>query len=75
MSLMMAREEPWPPYGVANFASLNSPDGVLAKDRSRTHLPNGTLSHSWPRRMAQILINVGDPGYGPLFPRGYGLTY
>jgi beta-glucosidase len=37
--------------------------------------PTGTLSHSWPRTMAQIPINAGDPGYDPLFPYGYGLTY
>jgi beta-glucosidase len=39
------------------------------------HPPTGTLSHSWPRSMAQIPINVGDPGYDPLFPYGYGMTY
>jgi beta-glucosidase len=37
--------------------------------------PTGRLSHSWPRGMDQIPINVGDPGYDPLFPYGYGLTY
>jgi beta-glucosidase len=37
--------------------------------------PRGRLSHSWPRSMAQVPINVGDPGYDPLFPYGYGLTY
>jgi beta-glucosidase len=39
------------------------------------HPPTGKLSHSWPRRMAQIPVNLGDPGYDPLFPYGYGLTY
>jgi beta-glucosidase len=39
------------------------------------HAPTGRLSHSWPRSMAQIPINFGDPGYDPLFPFGYGLTY
>jgi beta-glucosidase len=39
------------------------------------HAPTGALSHSWPRSMAQIPINVGDPGYDPLFPYGYGLSY
>ena len=39
------------------------------------HPPTGALSHSWPRAMAQVPINVGDPGYDPLFPYGYGLTY
>jgi beta-glucosidase len=37
--------------------------------------PRGRLSHSWPRSMAQVPINVGDPGYDPLFPYGFGLTY
>jgi beta-glucosidase len=39
------------------------------------YAPSGKLSHSWPRNMAQIPINVGDPNYDPLFPYGYGLTY
>ena len=38
------------------------------------YTPTGKLSHSWPRSMAQIPINGGDPGYDPLFPYGYGLT-
>lgn len=40
--------------------------------------PSGKLSHTWPRSMAQIPINVGDPDYEtdpPLYPHGYGLTY
>lgn len=37
--------------------------------------PVGKLPHSWPRRMEQIPINVGDPNYDPLFPYGFGLTY
>lgn len=37
--------------------------------------PMGKLSHSWPRSMAQIPINVGDKNYDPLFAFGYGLTY
>jgi beta-glucosidase len=37
--------------------------------------PTGKLSHSWPRTMSQIPINVGDSNYDPLFPYGYGLTY
>jgi beta-glucosidase len=34
----------------------------------------GKLPVSWPRTLAQEPINVGDPGYDPLFPFGYGLT-
>jgi beta-glucosidase len=37
--------------------------------------PTGKLSHSWPRNPGQVPINVGDPGYDPLFPYGFGLTY
>ncbi len=37
--------------------------------------PTGKLSHSWPRTMDQIPINVGDSKYDPLFPYGYGLSF
>src|SRR5690606_2494562 len=30
------------------------------------HAPTGKLSHSWPRDMGQVPINVGDRGYDPL---------
>ncbi len=39
------------------------------------YAPTGRLGHSWPRRMAQVPINVGDPGYDPLYPYGHGLSY
>ena len=39
------------------------------------HPPTGKLSHSWPRSMAQVPINVGDADYDPLFPYGFGLSY
>ena len=39
------------------------------------HQPTGKLSHSWPRSMQQIPINVGDQSYDPLYAYGYGLTY
>jgi beta-glucosidase len=35
----------------------------------------GKLSHSWPRSMSQIPINVGDSNDSPLFKYGVGLTY
>jgi beta-glucosidase len=38
-------------------------------------VPTGKLSFSWPRTMAQIPVNVGDPDYDPLFPFGFGLGY
>ena len=33
----------------------------------------GKLPVSWPRRVAQEPINVGDPDYDPLFAYGFGL--
>ena len=33
----------------------------------------GRLSMTWPRTEAQVPINVGDAGYDPLFPYGWGL--
>jgi beta-glucosidase len=36
--------------------------------------PTGRLTHSWPRSMKQIPINVGDPSYEPLFPYRHGIT-
>ncbi len=41
--------------------------------------PTGKLSHTWPRTMTQIPINVGPkgepPAGSPLFEYGFGLTY
>jgi len=41
--------------------------------------PTGKLSHTWPRSMAQIPINVGPggrkPQEAPLFEFGFGLNY
>jgi beta-glucosidase len=37
--------------------------------------PRGKLSHSWPRMMADVPVNVGDASYAPLFPFGFGLSY
>jgi beta-glucosidase len=42
---------------------------VLFGDRPFT----GKLSHSWPRSADQEPINVGDRGYNPLYPFGWGL--
>lgn len=39
------------------------------------YVPTGKLSHTWPKNMQQIPINIGDKNYDPLFPYGYGLTY
>ena len=35
----------------------------------------GRLSFSWPKTATQAEVNVGDAGYDPLFPFGYGLSY
>ncbi|MBW6529241.1 exo 1,3/1,4-beta-D-glucan glucohydrolase [Sphingomonas sp. RRHST34] len=35
----------------------------------------GKLSFSWPRTAGQFTLNKGAPGYDPLFPFGYGLSY
>jgi beta-glucosidase len=37
--------------------------------------PTGKLGHTWPRKMSDIPINVGDKVYDPLFPYGFGLGY
>jgi beta-glucosidase len=39
------------------------------------YAPTGKLPFSWPRSMTQIPVNVGDAGYDPLFPYGFGLGY
>jgi beta-glucosidase len=35
----------------------------------------GSLSFSWPKTAGQFTLNKGQPGYDPLFPLNYGLTY
>ncbi|PLX19445.1 MAG: hypothetical protein C0599_10950 [Salinivirgaceae bacterium] len=37
--------------------------------------PSGKLTHSWPKNMAQIPINVGDANYDPLYAYKHGLQY
>ncbi len=37
--------------------------------------PTGKLPYSWPRSMDQILVNIGDADYDPLFTYGFGLSY
>ncbi|GHA79122.1 glycoside hydrolase family 3 protein [Cognatilysobacter bugurensis] len=44
-------------------------DGTVAHDFT------GTLPFSWPKTAVQTPLNVGQPGYDPLFPVGYGLSY
>ncbi|MDP4176410.1 MAG: glycoside hydrolase family 3 N-terminal domain-containing protein, partial [Bacteroidota bacterium] len=35
----------------------------------------GKLSHSWPKNMEQVPINLNDKNYDPLFKYGFGLKY
>ncbi len=37
------------------------------------YLPTGQLTHSWPKDMTQVPINVGDANYAPLFAHRTGL--
>ena len=54
--------------GIADVL-LRKPDGGIA------HEMKGRLSFSWPRSAVQTPLNVGDPGYDPQFPFGFGLRY
>jgi beta-glucosidase len=36
--------------------------------------PKGLLSHTWPKSMSQIPINVGDTNYTPLYAYGFGIN-
>lgn len=44
-------------------------------DGTVDHDFRGKLGFSWPKRPDQYVLNRGDPGYDPLFPFGYGLSY
>ena len=48
---------------------------IAGKDGKPAHDFRGKLSFSWPKRLDQFVLNRRDPGYDPLFPIGYGLTY
>jgi beta-glucosidase len=54
--------------GIADVL-FTRPDGGVRHDF------RGKLSFSWPKLATQAVLNQGDPGYDPLFPLGYGLTY
>jgi beta-glucosidase len=54
--------------GVADLL-FRKPDGSVNHDF------RGKLSYSWPRFADQTPLNRGDPGYDPLFPYRFGLTY
>ena len=48
---------------------------VAGRDGTPRHDFRGRLSFSWPKSSADARLNVGDPGYDPLFAYGYGLSY
>ena len=51
-------------------------DVLMAGRNGRpAHDFKGRLSFSWPKRLDQYVLNRTDPGYDPLFPFGYGLSY
>ena len=54
--------------GIADLL-IRKPDGSVNYDF------RGRLSFPWPKRADQAPLNVGEPGYDPLFPYGYGLSY
>jgi beta-glucosidase len=54
--------------GLADVLVAKS-DGTPNKDF------HGKLSFSWPNRPDQFTLNVGQPGYDPLFAYDYGLRY
>lgn len=54
--------------GVADVL-IGAPGGGVNHDFT------GRLSYPWPRRADQAPLNVGEPGYDPQFPYGYGLDY
>jgi beta-glucosidase len=48
---------------------------IAGREGRPAHDFRGKLSFSWPKRLDQYVLNRRDPGYDPLFPIGYGLTY
>ena len=53
---------------------LPGSEGMRIADVLFGHKPfTGRLPVSWPRSVDQEPINLGDPGYDPLYPFGYGL--
>jgi beta-glucosidase len=54
--------------GIADLL-LAGPDGHAAFDFT------GRLPFSWPRFCDRYGLKAGDPGYDPLFPLGFGLSY
>lgn len=63
------------PYTDAMIAAWypGTEGGGIAEVLFGDYQPSGQLTHSWPREMAQIPINVGDDDYAPLFEYRHGL--
>jgi beta-glucosidase len=54
--------------GIADVL-FRAPNGRIAHDF------RGKLSFSWPKQATQYALHRDQPGYDPLFPFGFGLTY
>ncbi|MFN0022789.1 MAG: glycoside hydrolase family 3 protein [Parvularculaceae bacterium] len=48
---------------------------IAGADGRPRHDFKGKLSFSWPKTPDQNPVNVGDAGYAPLYPFGFGLRY
>jgi beta-glucosidase len=48
-------------------------DLLVAGKGTKPYEFRGRLSYSWPKTVCQTPLNVGEPGYAPLFAYGYGL--
>jgi beta-glucosidase len=63
---------------VASWLPGTEGDGVADVLFGR-YRPTGVLSHTWPKAMSQIPVNVGPkgekPASAPLFEHGFGLRY
>lgn len=51
-------------------------DVILQNGQGQTQFDfKGKLSFSWPKKVEQAELNIGQENYDPLFAYGYGLTY
>lgn len=57
---------------VASWLPGTEADGI-ADILFGDYQPTGSLPMSWPQRLEDIPLNVGDADYHPLFPYGFGL--
>ncbi|MFT7561024.1 MAG: beta-glucosidase [Flavobacteriales bacterium] len=54
--------------GIADVIFSDKNDAIV-------HDFKGRLPFSWPNRVEQRILNIGDADYAPLFPYGFGLGY